>query len=154
MVVNEISKERKSLARSMRDVDSAIGKLDDVLVAVVFIITIFIFISFLNTNFTTTLATAGTILLSLSFIFSASCQEILASILFLFYKVLSPRKRLTAAPLRRRRSCRYQRPFLCRQRTLPSLHDIQTSRRDNSSSQQCHSQWIMDRKRSSVHDYE
>jgi hypothetical protein len=154
MVVNEISKERKSLARSMRDVDSAIGKLDDVLVAVVFIITIFIFISFLNTNFTTTLATAGTILLSLSFIFSASCQEILASILFLFYKVLSLRKRLTAAPLRCRRSCRYQRSFLCRQRTLSSLHDIQTSRRDNSSSQQCRSQRSMDRKRSSVHDYE
>ena len=50
MVVNEISKERKSLARSMRDVDSAIRKLDDVLVVVVFIITIFIFISFLNTE--------------------------------------------------------------------------------------------------------
>lgn len=107
MVVNEIGKERKSLARSMRDVDSAIGKLDDVLVAVVFIITIFIFISFLNTNFGTTLATAGTALLSLSFIFSATCQEILASILFLFYKVLSVRKRLMAAPLRRRRSGRY-----------------------------------------------
>ena len=107
MVVNEIGKERKSIARSMRDIDSAIGKLDDVLVAVVFIITIFIFISFLNTDFGTTLATAGTALLSLSFIFSATCQEILASILFLFYKVLSVRKRLMAAPLRRRRSCRY-----------------------------------------------
>lgn len=86
MVVNEISKERKSLARSMRDVDSAIRKLDDVLVVVVFIIAIFIFISFLNTNFATTLATAGTALLSLSFIFAVTCQEILASILFLFYK--------------------------------------------------------------------
>ena len=154
MVVNEISKERKSLARSMRDVDSAIGKLDDVLVVVVFIITIFIFISFLNTNFGTTLATAGTALLSLSFIFSATCQEILASILFLFYKVLSLRKLLTAAPFRRRRSRGYQWPFLCRQRTLPSLHNIQTSRRDNSSSQQCGSQWSMDRKCSSIDDYE
>ena len=71
----------------MRDVDSAIGKLDDVLVAVVFVMATFIFISFINTNFATTLATAGTILLSLSFIFAATCQEILASILFLFYKV-------------------------------------------------------------------
>jgi small-conductance mechanosensitive channel len=86
MVVNEISKERKSLARSMRDVDSAISKLDDVLVVVVFIVAIFVMISFLNTNFATTLATAGTALLSLSFIFAATCQEILASILFLFYK--------------------------------------------------------------------
>jgi len=89
MVVNEISKERKSLSRSMRDVDSAIGKLDDVLVVVVLIIAIFVMISFLNTNFATTLATAGTALLSLSFIFAVTCQEVLASILFLFYKVTS-----------------------------------------------------------------
>jgi hypothetical protein len=154
MVVNEISKERKSLARSMRDVDSAIEKLDDVLVVVVFIITIFIFISFLNSSFTTTLATAGTVLLSLSFIFSVTCQEILASILFLFHKVLSFRGHLTTAPLRRRRSCRYQRSFLCRQRTLSSLYNIQTPRWDNSSSQQCHSQWSMDRKCSSIRDNE
>jgi small-conductance mechanosensitive channel len=87
MLVNEISKERKSLSRSMRDVDSAIRKLDDVLVAIVLIIAIFVMISFLNTNFATTLATAGTALLSLSFIFAVTCQEILASILFLFYKV-------------------------------------------------------------------
>jgi len=89
MVVHEISKERKSLARSMKDVDSAIRKLDDVLVVVVFIIAIFIMISFLNSNFVTTLATAGTVLLSLSFIFAGTCQEVLASILFLFHKVPS-----------------------------------------------------------------
>lgn len=88
LVVTEIGKERKSLARSMRDVDSAIRKLDDALVIVVFIVAIFIMISFLNNNFATTLATAGTALLSLSFIFAVTCQEILASILFLFYKVL------------------------------------------------------------------
>jgi small-conductance mechanosensitive channel len=86
MVVHEVSKERKSLTRSMRDVDSAIRKLDDVLVVIVLIIAIFIMISFLNSDFATTLATAGTALLSLSFIFAATCQEILASILFLFYK--------------------------------------------------------------------
>jgi small-conductance mechanosensitive channel len=71
----------------MRDVDFAIRKLDDVFVGVVFIVMILVFIAFLNTNFATTLATAGTALLSLSFIFATTCQEILASILFLFYKV-------------------------------------------------------------------
>jgi small-conductance mechanosensitive channel len=86
MIVTEIGKERKTLARSMRDVNSAIEKLDDVLVVVVFIIAIFVFISFLNSNFTTTLATAGAALLSLSFMFSATCQEVLASIIFLFHK--------------------------------------------------------------------
>ena len=135
--MNEIGKERKSIRRSMRDIDSAIEKLDDVLVVVVFIIAIFIFISFLNTDFATTLATAGTALLSLSFIFSATCQEILASILFLFYKVSSPPsyQYLTIAPLRCRRPSRHQRPFLCSQRTFPSLHHLQTSRRGNSPSQ-------------------
>jgi len=103
-VVNEISKERKSLTRSMRDVDFAIRKLDDVLVGVVFIVMILVFIAFLNTNFATTLATAGTALLSLSFIFATTCQEILASILFLFYKVPPPHKMGSdrVASLRRR----------------------------------------------------
>jgi hypothetical protein len=136
MVVNEISKERKSLARSMRDVDSAISKLDDVLVVVVFIIAIFIFISFLNTNFATTLATAGTALLSLSFIFAVTCQEILASILFLFYKVPPSMSKLIVASLRRRRSRGYKWIPLHRQRTFPPLHNIQTSRWHNRPSQQ------------------
>jgi small-conductance mechanosensitive channel len=90
MVVNEIGKERKSIARSMKDVDFAIRKLDNVLVAFVLVIAIFIMVSFLNSSLETTLATAGTALLSLSFIFASTCQEVLASILFLFYKVPLP----------------------------------------------------------------
>ena len=42
--------------------------------------------AFLNANFTTTLATAGTALLSLSFVFSATAQEVLGSCIFLFVK--------------------------------------------------------------------
>jgi small-conductance mechanosensitive channel len=41
-------------------------------------------VAFLNENFTTTLATAGTTLLSLSFVFSTTAQEVLGSCVFLF----------------------------------------------------------------------
>ena len=43
-------------------------------------------VAFLNTQLVTTLATAGTALLSLSFIFSATAAEILGSCIFLFVK--------------------------------------------------------------------
>lgn len=42
--------------------------------------------AFLNSNLTTTLATAGTALLSLSFVFATTAQEILGSCIFLFVK--------------------------------------------------------------------
>ncbi|OLL24586.1 putative MscS family protein [Neolecta irregularis DAH-3] len=86
MSVVGLGKERKAITRSMKDIDSAIRKLDDALQVIVFIVSIFVFVSFLNTNFNTTLATAGTTLLSLSFIFSVTAQEVLASIIFVFYK--------------------------------------------------------------------
>ena len=43
-------------------------------------------VAFLNSSFTTTLATAGTALLSLSFVFAATAQEVLGSCIFLFVK--------------------------------------------------------------------
>ena len=42
--------------------------------------------AFLNSNLSTTLATAGTALLSLSFVFATTAQEILGSCIFLFVK--------------------------------------------------------------------
>ena len=42
--------------------------------------------AFLNKSFTTTLATTGTALLSLSFVFATTCQEVLGSCIFLFVK--------------------------------------------------------------------
>ncbi|KAE9370165.1 hypothetical protein N431DRAFT_342755 [Stipitochalara longipes BDJ] len=86
MKVVEIGRDRKAIAASMRDVGQAIGVLDQVLIAVLFVITIFIFVAFQDTNFVTTLATAGTTLLSLSFVFAATTQEFLGSCIFLFVK--------------------------------------------------------------------
>ncbi|KAF2086727.1 hypothetical protein K490DRAFT_44024, partial [Saccharata proteae CBS 121410] len=86
LTVTEIGRTRKSVATSMHDVDQAINVLDGLLGTVVFVICVFIFIAFLNSSFVTTLATAGTALLSLSFVFSVTCQEVLGSCIFLFVK--------------------------------------------------------------------
>ncbi|KAL3424169.1 mechanosensitive ion channel [Phlyctema vagabunda] len=86
MKVVEVGRDRKSIAKSMRDVGQAIGVLDQILVTILFVIVVFIFVAFQNTNFVTTLATAGTTLLSLSFVFAVTTQEFLGSCIFLFVK--------------------------------------------------------------------
>lgn len=86
LTVSEISRERKAIATSMHDVDQAINVLDRLLCTVVLIAIVFVFVAFLNASFTTTLATTGTALLSLSFVFSATCQEVLGSCIFVFVK--------------------------------------------------------------------
>ncbi|KAI9761915.1 MAG: hypothetical protein M1840_001531 [Geoglossum simile] len=86
LTVVEIGRERKSIASSMHDVDQAINVLDKLLQVIAFIIVLFIFVAFLNKNFTTTLATAGTALLSMSFVFAVTAQEVLGSCIFLFVK--------------------------------------------------------------------
>ncbi|PBP18151.1 Mechanosensitive ion channel family protein [Diplocarpon rosae] len=86
MKVVELGRERKAINASMRDVGQAIGVLDSVLVTILSVIVLFIFVAFQNTNFVTMLATAGTTLLSLSFVFAATTQEFLGSCIFLFVK--------------------------------------------------------------------
>lgn len=86
MTVTEWSRERKAIASSMVDVAQAINVLDRLLCTIVAVAVVFTFIAFLNTSFVTTLATAGTALLSLSFVFSVTAQEFLGSCIFLFVK--------------------------------------------------------------------
>ncbi|KAL8744805.1 MAG: hypothetical protein Q9184_007952 [Pyrenodesmia sp. 2 TL-2023] len=86
LTVCEFGRERHSIANSMHDVDQAINVLDGLLCTIVFIMCIFVFVAFLNASFTTTLATAGTALLSLSFVFAVTAQEVLGSCIFLFVK--------------------------------------------------------------------
>lgn len=84
--VVQLSRDRKSLGSSMHDVDQAINVFDRILMSVCFIIVVFTFVAFLNKSFLTTLATAGTTLLSLSFVFSVTAQEFLGSCIFIFVK--------------------------------------------------------------------
>ncbi|MCJ1472589.1 hypothetical protein MMC13_001238 [Lambiella insularis] len=86
LTVCEYGRERKAIASSLHDVDSAIKALDSLLCVIVFIVTVLIFVAFLNSSFATTLTTAGTALLSLSFVFASTAQEVLSSCIFLFVK--------------------------------------------------------------------
>ncbi|CAK7202291.1 hypothetical protein SEUCBS139899_005013 [Sporothrix eucalyptigena] len=84
--VVQIGKERKAMANSMKDISEALAAFDNVLLFLVLLVVIFIFLAFFQSSFITTLATAGTALLSLSFVFAVTTQEILGSCIFLFVK--------------------------------------------------------------------
>lgn len=84
--VVDIGKERKAIANSMKDIGQALAVFDKVLLFIVFLIVVFVFLAFFQSSFITTLATAGTALLSLSFIFAVTTQEFLGSCIFLFVK--------------------------------------------------------------------
>ncbi|KAI0484614.1 Mechanosensitive ion channel-domain-containing protein [Xylariaceae sp. FL0804] len=84
--VIEIGKERKAIGNSMQDIGQALSVFDNVLLFVVLLIVIFVFLAFFQSSFITTLATAGTALLSLSFVFAVTTQEFLGSCIFLFVK--------------------------------------------------------------------
>lgn len=86
MAVVDMGRERHAIANSMHDVDQAIDVLDKLLCTIVLVIIVFVFVGFLNASFTTTLATAGTALLSMSFIFASTAAEVLGSCIFLFVK--------------------------------------------------------------------
>ncbi len=82
----EIGRERKSITASLKDLDSVVSKLDDVFMFVVLIITIIVFISLISTSATGVLTSAGSTLLALSWLFSATAQEFLQSTIFVFVK--------------------------------------------------------------------
>lgn len=86
LTVTDISRNRKSLNTSMHDVDQAINALDGLLLTIALIVCIFVFIAFLAPGFRATLTTSATALLSLSFVFATTAQEVLGSCIFLFVK--------------------------------------------------------------------
>ncbi|KAK5052766.1 hypothetical protein LTR84_002632 [Exophiala bonariae] len=82
----EIGRERKSITASLKDLDSVVSKLDDVLSFVVFIIFVLVLISLLSTSAAGVLTSAGSAVLALSWLFSATAQEFLQSVVFVFVK--------------------------------------------------------------------
>jgi small-conductance mechanosensitive channel len=82
----EIGRERKSITASLKDLDSVTGKLNNVFVFIVIAITILVFISLISTSAAGVLTSAGSTVLALSWLFSATAQEFLQSILFVFVK--------------------------------------------------------------------
>lgn len=86
MTVTDFARQRKSINSSMHDVDQAISALDGLILTIALIVCIFTFIAFLAPGFRATLTTSATALLSLSFVFATTAQEVLGSCIFLFVK--------------------------------------------------------------------
>ncbi|OAP63730.1 hypothetical protein AYL99_02957 [Fonsecaea erecta] len=82
----EIGRERKSITASLKDLDSVVSKLDDVLFFVVGVVTILVLISLISTSAAGVLTSAGSAVLALSWLFSATAQEFLQSCIFVFVK--------------------------------------------------------------------
>ena len=82
----EIGRERKSITASLKDLDSVVSKLDDVFTFVVVVITLLVFLSLISTSAAGVLTSAGSTVLALSWLFSATAQEFLQSCIFVFVK--------------------------------------------------------------------
>lgn len=82
----EIGRERKSITASLKDLDSVVSKLNDVLFFIVAVVTILVFISLISTSAAGVLTSAGSVVLALSWLFSATAQEFLQSCIFVFVK--------------------------------------------------------------------
>jgi small-conductance mechanosensitive channel len=82
----EIGRERKSITASLKDLDSVVARLDDVFMFVVFVIVVLVFLSLISTSAAGVLASAGGAVLGLSWLFSATAQDFLQSVIFVFVK--------------------------------------------------------------------
>ncbi|KAK2629467.1 hypothetical protein QTJ16_000287 [Diplocarpon rosae] len=82
----EIGRERKAITASLKDLDSVVSKLDEVFMFIVAVITIIVLISIISTSASGVLTSAGSTLLALSWLFSATAQEFLQSCIFVFVK--------------------------------------------------------------------
>jgi len=70
----------------MRDLDSAVGRLDNILMSVYVIVAILIIAVALEAQLVTLITGAGTLILGLSWLVGGSLTEVLTSIIFLFVK--------------------------------------------------------------------
>ncbi|KAI0793816.1 Mechanosensitive ion channel-domain-containing protein [Fomes fomentarius] len=87
MACMEIHREQLSIEHSMRDLDSAVGRLDNIFMSVYFIIVVLTVFAFsFEAQVVTLLSSAGTLVLGLSWLIGSSLAEVLTSIIFLFIK--------------------------------------------------------------------
>ncbi|KAF9654005.1 hypothetical protein BDM02DRAFT_3086356 [Thelephora ganbajun] len=86
MTCMQCHREQLSIEHSMRDLDSAVGRLDNIFMSLYGIIVFLIIAVALEAQFLTLITGAGTIILGLSWLIGGSLAEVLASIIFLFIK--------------------------------------------------------------------
>ncbi|WVN85447.1 uncharacterized protein L203_100593 [Cryptococcus depauperatus CBS 7841] len=81
-----IHRERLALEASMRDLDGAVCRLDDIFMVLVLAICVLLMASMITNKLTTLVTSAGTFILGLSWMIGTTMQEVLLSIIFLFVK--------------------------------------------------------------------
>ena len=86
MACLEFHREQLSIEHSMRDLDSAVGRLDNILMTLYFIVAVLIIAVCLEAQVVTLITGAGTLVLGLSWLIGSSLSEVLTSIIFLFIK--------------------------------------------------------------------
>lgn len=82
----EIHTERLSLEASMRDLDGAVRRLDDILMCIVTVIWVLIFATMITQKISSLVSSASAALLSLSWVLGPTFQEVLGACIFLFVK--------------------------------------------------------------------
>lgn len=85
-VLVDIGRERKAITSSLKDLDSVVSRLGNVLDVFVFIITLMVFLSLISTSAAGVLTSAGSTILALSWLFSTTAVEFLQSVIFVFVK--------------------------------------------------------------------
>ncbi|KAJ6499912.1 Mechanosensitive ion channel-domain-containing protein [Mycena vitilis] len=86
MAVMELHREQLSIEHSMQDLDSAVGRLDNIFMSLYVVIAILIVAVALEAQVATLVTSAGTLVLGLSWLIGGTLAEVLTSIIFLFIK--------------------------------------------------------------------
>ncbi|KAJ7170538.1 Mechanosensitive ion channel-domain-containing protein [Mycena crocata] len=86
MAVMEFHREQLSIEHSMQDLDSAVGRLDNIFMSLYVVIAILIVAVALQAQVATLVTSAGTLVLGLSWLIGGTLSEVLTSIIFLFIK--------------------------------------------------------------------
>ncbi|KAL3473341.1 Mechanosensitive ion channel-domain-containing protein [Aspergillus californicus] len=82
----EIGRERKAITASLKDLDSVVSRLGNVFEFFVAVVTVIVFLTLISTSAAGVLTSAGSSILALSWLFSATAQEFLQSVVFVFVK--------------------------------------------------------------------
>lgn len=86
MAVIQMHREKLALEASMRDLDGAVRRLDDIFMVIVLVIIVLVMAAMVTTKLTTLVTSAGTFILGLSWLIGTTMQEILGACIFLFVK--------------------------------------------------------------------
>lgn len=86
MACLDFHREQLSIEHSMQDLDSAVGRLDNILMSLYVVAAALIIAICLEAQLTTLVTGAGTLILGMSWLIGSSLSEVLTSIIFLFVR--------------------------------------------------------------------